>query len=123
MPLEHCALFRGSTTRHITHGELACTAPKHSHIPKARTASTCTPRAALYLRTLHRLDVMQGAWRGRQNAGAALAVVDSFFTSVISGALAHDVQAKDLDLPLHSARTHDLLADNTAAINLSYTVY
>ena len=73
---------------------------------------------------LHRnICSVQGAWRGRQNASAALAVIDSFFTSVISGALAHDVQAKDLDLPLHSARTHDLLADNTAAINLSYTVY
>ena len=66
---------------------------------------------------------LQGAWRGRQNASSAIAVVDNFFTSVISTLLAHDVQAKDLDLPLHSARTHDLLAENTAAINMSYTVY
>ena len=66
---------------------------------------------------------MQGAWRGRQNASSALTVVDTFFTTVISTVLAHDVQAKDLDLPLHSARTHDLLAENTAAVNMSYTVY
>lgn len=50
-------------------------------------------------------------------------MVDTFFTTVISTVLAHDVQAKDLDLPLHSARTHDLLAENTAAVNMSYTVY
>ncbi|KAK9805114.1 hypothetical protein WJX73_010312 [Symbiochloris irregularis] len=63
------------------------------------------------------------AWRGRQNASAALGVVDNVFTSIISSALRHDVQSKDLDLPWHSARAHDLLADNTAAVNLSYTVY
>ena len=66
---------------------------------------------------------MQDAWRGRQNASAALGVVDNVFTSIISSALRHDVQSKDLDLPLHSARAHALLADNTVAVNLSYTVY
>lgn len=65
----------------------------------------------------------QGAWRGRQNAAAALDVVDNFFTAVLSGTLQHDLQSKDLDLPLHSDRAHKLLAENTAAINMSYTVY
>lgn len=67
--------------------------------------------------------LMQGAWRGRQNAAAALDVVDNFFTAVLSGTLQHDLQSKDLDLPLHSDRAHKLLAENTAAINMSYTVY
>ena len=67
--------------------------------------------------------VVQGAWRGRQNAAAALDVVDNFFTAVLSGTLQHDLQSKDLDLPLHSDRAHKLLAENTAAINMSYTVY
>ena len=65
----------------------------------------------------------QGAWRGRQNAAAALDVVDNFFSAILSSTLAHDLQAKDLDLPLHSDRAHKLLAANTAAINMSYTVY
>ncbi|KAK9839863.1 hypothetical protein WJX81_007158 [Elliptochloris bilobata] len=64
-----------------------------------------------------------GAWRGRQNAAAALDVVDNFFTGVLSGTLQHALQDKDLDLPLHSGRAHALLAANTAAINMSYTVY
>lgn len=65
----------------------------------------------------------QGAWRGRQNAAAALDVVDNFYSAVLSGTLQHDLQPKDLDLPLHSDRAHKLLADNTTAINTSYTVY
>ena len=65
----------------------------------------------------------QGAWRGRQNGAAALDVVDNFFTAVLSATLQHDLQTKDLDLPLHSHRAHNLLAANTAAINMSYTVY
>jgi hypothetical protein len=50
-------------------------------------------------------------------------VVDNFFTGVLSGTLQHALQDKDLDLPLHSGRAHALLAANTAAINMSYTVY
>ncbi|KAK9806759.1 hypothetical protein WJX72_001747 [[Myrmecia] bisecta] len=65
----------------------------------------------------------KGAWRGRQNAAAALDVVDNFFTAVLSGTLQHELQSKDLDLPLHSDKAHKLLAENTAAINMSYTVY
>ncbi|KAK9868912.1 hypothetical protein WJX84_002762 [Apatococcus fuscideae] len=65
----------------------------------------------------------QGAWRGRQNAAAALDVVDNFFTAVLSGTLNHGLQSKDLDLPMHSDKAHKLLAENTAAINMSYTVY
>ncbi len=66
---------------------------------------------------------MQGAWRGRQNAAAALDVVDNFFCTILSSTLQGALQAKDLDLPLHSDRAHKLLAANTAAINMSYTVY
>ncbi len=66
---------------------------------------------------------LQGAWRGRQNAAAALDVVDNFFTAVLSGTLNHDLQSKDLDLPMHSEKAHRLLAENTTAMNMSYTVY
>lgn len=66
---------------------------------------------------------MQGAWRGRQNASAVMSVVDSFFTATLSATLQHEVHERDMDLPLHSDRTHKLLADNTTALNMSYTVY
>ena len=66
---------------------------------------------------------LQGAWKGRQNAAAALDVVDNFYSALLSSTLQHDIQDKDLDLPLHSDRTHRLLEPNTAAINMSYTVY
>ena len=66
---------------------------------------------------------LQGAWRGRQNAAAALDVVDNFLTAVLSGTLNHDLQSKDLDLPMHSEKAHRLLAENTTAMNMSYTVY
>ena len=69
------------------------------------------------------LKFAQGAWRGRQNAAAALDVVDNFFSAVLSTSLQHELQSKDLDLPLHSDRAHKLLADNTEAVNTSYTVY
>ena len=67
--------------------------------------------------------VMQGAWKGRQNAAAALDVVDNFYSTLLSATLQHDIQEKDLDLPLHSDRAHRLLEPNTAAINMSYTVF
>ncbi|DBB16594.1 TPA: hypothetical protein ACH3X3_014851 [Trebouxia sp. C0006] len=76
-----------------------------------------------YVDSLQEGKENKGAWRGRQNAAAALDVVDNFFTAVLSGTLQHDLQSKDLDLPLHSDRAHKLLAENTAAINMSYTVY
>lgn len=66
---------------------------------------------------------LKGAWRGRQNAASALDVVDNFFSAVLSSSLQHELQSKDLDLPLHSDRAHKLLADNTEAVNTSYTVY
>lgn len=73
--------------------------------------------------SLHgRLELVQGAWRGRQNASAVMSVVDSFFTATLSATLQHEVHERDMDLPLHSDRTHKLLADNTTAVNMSYTV-
>jgi hypothetical protein len=84
---------------------------------------TVTATLSCWSRCLTAVVVSQGAWRGRQNAAAALDVVDNFFTAVLSGTLQHDLQSKDLDLPLHSDRAHKLLAENTAAINMSYTVY
>lgn len=76
-----------------------------------------------YVDSLQEGKENKGAWRGRQNAAAALDVSDNFFTAVLSGSLQHDLQSKDLDLPLHSDKAHKLLAENTAAINMSYTVY
>ena len=66
---------------------------------------------------------VQGAWRGRQNASAVMSVVDNFFSATFSGTLGHEIHARDLDQPLHSDKTHKLLAENTTAINMSYTVY
>ncbi|EIE27268.1 hypothetical protein COCSUDRAFT_55287 [Coccomyxa subellipsoidea C-169] len=76
-----------------------------------------------YVESLQEGKESQGAWRGRQNAAAALDVVDNFFCTILSSTLQGNLQAKDLDLPLHSDRAHKLLAANTAAINMSYTVY
>lgn len=35
---------------------------------------------------------IQGAWKGRQNAAAALDVVDNFYSALLSSTLAHDIQ-------------------------------
>ena len=42
---------------------------------------------------------------------------------VLSGTLAHDLLARDLDLPQSSAAAHRLLADCTTAAAASYSVY
>lgn len=63
------------------------------------------------------------AWRGRQAAAACLEVVDTFFSAVLAGTLAHDLSGRDLDLPASSARAHRLLDRNTDAATASYTVF
>ena len=70
-----------------------------------------------------KLCIVQGAWRGRQNASAVMSVVDSFFTATLSATLQHEIHARDTDLPLHSDKTHKLLSGNTTAVNMSFTVY
>ena len=67
--------------------------------------------------------IVQDAWRGRQNASAVMSVVDNFFTATLSATLQHEIYERDMDLPLHSGKTHKLLAENTTAVNMSYTVY
>lgn len=52
-----------------------------------------------------------------------MSVVDNFFTATLSATLQHELHERDLDLPLHSDRTHKLLAGNTIDMNMSYTVY
>ncbi|KAA6421600.1 MAG: hypothetical protein FRX49_08543 [Trebouxia sp. A1-2] len=69
------------------------------------------------------LGLNRGAWRGRQNSKAVMDVIDNFFSATFSATLMHGCQPKDLDQPLHSDKTHKLLAENTTAINMSYTVY
>lgn len=69
------------------------------------------------------VGLVQGAWRGRQNASAVMSVVDTFFTATLSATLQHEIHERDMDLPLHSDKTHKLLAENTTAMNMSYTVY
>lgn len=44
-------------------------------------------------------------------------------TQVVLSTVSYRMQDKDLDLPLHSDRAHRLLEPNTAAINMSYTVF
>lgn len=44
-------------------------------------------------------------------------------TQAIVLTVSYRMQDKDLDLPLHSDRAHRLLEPNTAAINMSYTVF
>ncbi|KAL0048962.1 hypothetical protein WJX82_003343 [Trebouxia sp. C0006] len=77
-----------------------------------------------YLEGLQKgLGLNRGAWRGRQNSKAVMDVVDNFFSATFSATLMHGCQPRDLDQPLHSDKTHKLLAENTTAINMSYTVY
>ena len=52
-----------------------------------------------------------------------MSVVDNFFTATLSATLQHEIYERDMDLPLHSGKTHKLLAENTTAVNMSYTVY
>lgn len=69
------------------------------------------------------LELNRGAWRGRQNSKAVMDMVDNFFSATFSATLMHGCQPRDLDQPLHSDKTHKLLAENTTAINMSYNVY
>ena len=49
--------------------------------------------------------------------------VDTFFKQVINRVLGSNASAKDLDAPYHADKCHKLLADNTAQINMAFTVY
>jgi hypothetical protein len=68
-------------------------------------------------------SLSNGAWRGRQAAAGVLAVVDRFFSAVLSGTLGHALQPEDLTPPASSKRAAALLADNTAAADARYTVF
>lgn len=68
-------------------------------------------------------SLSNGAWRGRQAAAGVLAVVDRFFSAVLSGTLGHALQPEDLTPPVSSKRAAALLADNTAAADARYTVF
>ena len=68
-------------------------------------------------------SLSNGAWRGRQAAAGVLAVVDRFFSAVLSGTLGHALQPEDLSPPASSKRAAALLADNTAAADARYTVF
>ena len=68
-------------------------------------------------------SLSNGAWRGRQAAAGVLAVVDRFFSAVLSGTLGHALQPEDLTPPASSRSAAALLADNTAAADARYTVF
>ena len=68
-------------------------------------------------------SLSNGAWRGRQAAAGVLAVVDRFFSAVLSGTLGHALQPEDLNPPASSRSAAALLADNTAAADARYTVF
>ncbi|KDD75261.1 hypothetical protein H632_c779p0, partial [Helicosporidium sp. ATCC 50920] len=64
-----------------------------------------------------------GAWRGRQNAAAAVAQLDAFFRGALTACMGNALQDKDLARPAHSERAHKLLEENAAGIAHSYDVY
>ena len=63
------------------------------------------------------------AWRGRQNAAAALACIQNFYKHKISNCMGSDLQSKDLTPPQHSQRASALLASNTTELDKSFDVY
>jgi len=63
------------------------------------------------------------AWRGRQNAAAALSCVQNFYKHKISNCMGSDLQPKDLAPPQHSQRASALLASNTTELDKSFDVY
>ena len=68
-------------------------------------------------------EQQKAAWRGRQNASAALGTTDKFFKAMLASAMGTDLQDKDLGLPQHSGRAHKLLDVQQAALAMSYDVY
>jgi len=68
-------------------------------------------------------EQQKAAWRGRQNASAALGTADKFFKAMLTSAMGTDLQDKDLGLPQHSGRAHKLLDVQQAALTMSYDVY
>lgn len=65
----------------------------------------------------------QGAWRGRQSAGAALKALDTFYRGELATAMGSDLHDRDLAPPQHAQRAGALLADNTVEVNMSFDVY
>ena len=65
----------------------------------------------------------QGAWRGRQGAGAALRSLDAFYRTELASAMGSDLLDRDLTPPQHAQRAAALLADNTTDFNMSFDVY
>jgi len=65
----------------------------------------------------------QGAWKSRQNAKSVARILNDWFRGTLTRKVGHDLTDKDVDLPLHSAMTQKLLADNSSAVNMSYVVF
>ncbi|CAD7699455.1 unnamed protein product [Ostreobium quekettii] len=77
----------------------------------------------LYVENLQEGHDHKGAWRSRQNASILLDVLNHHFRSIMTRYLEHDITEKDLELPMHASQTQKLLAENSSAANMSYTVY
>ncbi|GMH43636.1 hypothetical protein BSKO_11558 [Bryopsis sp. KO-2023] len=65
----------------------------------------------------------RGAWRSRQNAQTMLEAANIWFRDILARYMQHDVTGKDLELPIHASLTEKLLAENSSAANMTYTVF
>eukprot|EP00210_Caulerpa_lentillifera_P009479 g9039.t1 len=77
----------------------------------------------IFVENLHEGHNFQEAWKCRQNAKQVANALNEWFRGALTHLVGHDLTSKDLDLPLHASMTQKLLADNSSAINVSYTVF
>jgi hypothetical protein len=65
----------------------------------------------------------KGAWRARQHAAVMLQLLNNFFKRCMMSHLDHGASDRDLELPQHAERARQLLAQNTTALNMTYTPF
>lgn len=85
----------------------------------------CTSRPAACPRPPPQEGTLEqkGAWRARQHAYVMLGLLNQFFKSCLLAHLEHGAADRDLELPQHAERARQLLAQNTTALNMSYTPF
>lgn len=77
----------------------------------------------LYVLELKENEHHQGAWRSRQDCTHITDILDAFFKDKLADYLPHTLAAPDLELPTHSAKVKEMLAQNTLSINRNFSVY
>jgi hypothetical protein len=61
----------------------------------------------------------KGAWRLRQHANIALTLLCESFRGRLAEWMEHCIGERDLDLPIHVDKAQKLLAQNSAAVNIT----